>query len=353
MATLLSTLKPLCAAFHKKTSGDLTVNSVDLFLVAANNARRNAELRHNFELSRVRGTLSIDGVSGGSLANVVLDETLPGSVVVSGATSPTTANGTYQLSGTFNSKPLYSKLDSASSAVSYFLFYQTIGTDGWEICTTNDFPDHGSDPSKFFLASTATSPIGLTLVGSSSFTGNALVSAGSVYSSLKEIVAVTRLRNDQSETPLDFTRQDIAIERERTELEFDDDERGTWRYPSDAQIEARTGTPSLVQRGRKLFIYPTDNEVDSPVDVIIYGYGMLADYATANLTDAVPTDFFVEWGSEYLQWAIICELNFYFKTYVPRTEGNLSPPEQAREKAWRDLLLWDTYQVDSNVTRSR
>lgn len=352
MATnTLATLKPLCAAFHKKTAGDLTVNSVDLFLVAANNARRKAELRHNFEFSRVKGTLSIDGTSGASLADVVLDEGVPGSILATATTLPNSFDGTYLRGGTFNDKPVYF-LFSTTAATSTVLFYQTIGTDGWEITRLQDFPDHAIAAGKYFLASTADTPKNLTLVGDG-LLGDMSLTAVSSFRAFKEVVAASRLRDDGSDSPLDFTRHDIAMEAERTELEFCDDNRGAWRYPSDAQIEARTGHPALVQRGQRLHIYPTDTEISDPIDIVLYGYGWLADYESGDLTDTTPSDFLLEHGSEFMQWAIICELNFYFKTFVQREEGNLSAPEQAKEMAWRELFVWDTYQVDSNLTRSR
>lgn len=57
-------LKATCAAYHQKEPEDMIVGATDLFLTAANNARRLAEKRHNFEAAWVRGTLSIDYQNG-------------------------------------------------------------------------------------------------------------------------------------------------------------------------------------------------------------------------------------------------------------------------------------------------
>lgn len=252
----LFSLKDVCALLVGKTSADLTTGSTDLFLVAANNARRNAELRHNFEYSRITALVDINGADGASL-------------------------------------------------------------------------DNGANISSYL---------------------------GDTYSfvKIKEIVAVMRRRPDGTYIPLDFARADIPIERDRTELEFSDNLFPYLRYPSDAQINARGSSSSIIQRGRSLYIYPVYID-QSPTTwrVLIEGYGWLNNYEDVGNVDDAPQDFFVEYGATYLQWAIVCELNMYFRQFVSRQEGNLSPPEKERDAAWHDLLIWDTYQIDSNTTRSR
>lgn len=243
----LATLKSVCATYHAKTTGDLTVDSVDLFLVAANNARRNAELLHNFEDARVQATLVIDGVTGGALTAAVFD--------------------------------------------------------------------YGGD---------------------------------AMFSGIKEIVGIGRVSDGGSVVPLDFANPSVLAERDRTEIELSADYWFGNRYPSDRDLQVRGSSSSLIQRGDSIFVYPASNATSTPLSVTIEGYGWLKDYATT-----ADTDFFVQYGHRFLQWSIINELNYLFKTFVPRTEGNLSAPEKERDMAWRDLLLWDTYKVNSNMTRSR
>lgn len=64
--TLLE-IKTTAANYLDTTVADLTVNGIDLFLVAVNQVRRQAELLHNFEFSRSLVTVFVDGVTGGSL----------------------------------------------------------------------------------------------------------------------------------------------------------------------------------------------------------------------------------------------------------------------------------------------
>lgn len=339
----LANLKAVCAAYHKKTIDELTQNGVDLFLVAANNARRNAELRHNFEFARVLASLDIAVPLGGSLADATVSESS----------------------------------------------------------------------------------------GYGTFVG------------IREVVAVTRESSAGYQLPVDFTRADMALERERTILDQDSDCWPVNRYPSDADLLRRGGYGGVVQRGSRLFIYPAPQDsANGPVSVVLQGYGWLADYlatdlvptgtivtgtltpnaigtftfvgvgdntyntyarfgadpyisyisggfwriarmggstnalwtgpaataspvgsyiagsgatgtATVALSAASSPDFFLLYGASYLQWEIIIELNYYFKSFVPRQEGNLASPEKQRDASWNAFLEWDSYQVDSNVTKYR
>lgn len=60
------------AAYLNKSREDLTVNSVDLGLMAMNQVRQLAELSNNFEFKRALATVVVDGVTGGSLEDAVL-----------------------------------------------------------------------------------------------------------------------------------------------------------------------------------------------------------------------------------------------------------------------------------------
>jgi len=344
---ILSTLKKVCAAYHQVATATLTVDGVDLFLIAANNARGNAELLHNFELARVQASLSIDGETGADLSTAVFLNT-KNSVIVSGTLSPD-ATGTYNLIGNFSGYPCYYK----ESPVAYFLYYNP-GNSRYVI---NPILSITTLAAGWLPATALTTPIG-SFVGTgafSGFTGTATTAYGGsqAWSSIKEVIAVQRTNVDGILVPLDFTRADIAIERDRYELEMSEEYEPYRRYPSDAALLQRGTNGTIVQRGTKLHVYPINAITSTPLQVTLEAYGLLADYTATSLTDVVATDFFLQYGANFLQWSIICELNFLFRTFVTRQEGNVTSPEKEREKAWRELLLWDTYKVDSNATRSR
>jgi hypothetical protein len=344
----LANLKKICAAYHKVATSALTVDSVDLFLVAANNVRSNAELLHNFELSRVQATLSIDGTTGGALSDAVIGDNTSNTIVVSGTIVPD-VTGNFTQRGLFSGYPFY----ILEGVTPYFIYYNT----GLATYVISAALSTGVVVEGWIPATDITTPIGsfVGTAGLSGITGTATTAYGSTqnWSGIKEVIAVQRTNTDGILVPLDFTRADIPIERDRYELEMSEDYEAYRRYPSDAALLQRGSNGTIIQRGRKLFVYPVDAISSTPLSVTLEAYGRLADYTVANLSDTEPTDFFVEFGATYMQWAIITELNYLFKTFSPRTEGNLSPPEQAREQAWRNLLLWDTYLVDANATRSR
>lgn len=349
----LSQLKAVCAAYHDKTAADLTVNSVDLFLVAANNVRRSAELRHNFELSRVSATLSIDGVEGGALSDAAITNAVGDTCTVTGTLSPA-ITGTYtRMAGvSVNGKAVFLK---SSGTVGILFAYAT----GWALSAslTTLMADVLTGPSNSWtLTSTSVNPAGTyTLQGTNTGTPVITNSGTEDFASIKEVIAVQRTRPDGTLVPLDFTRADIPIERDRYELELSDDFWPAARYPSDAQILSRGSTSTVYQRGRKLFLYPADTTSTEDLEVTLECYALLNDYVAADLNDSTPSDFFVEFGAAFLQWSIILELNHYFHTFVPRQEGVLPPgsPQALAEQGWQDLLLWDSFMVDANSTRSR
>lgn len=344
---ILSTLKSVCAAYHKQATSALTSNGVDLFLVAANNVRRNkGELLHNFEYARCVATLDVNGVTGGNLDDAVIANNDATTVVVTGTLSPNLV-GSYTRQGLFSGYDLFIL---AGATPAFLYFNATLAT--YILSTTLST---GSVANAFIPSPIQTTYLG-TFVHGGTYTGTATIVGGDagVFSKVKEIVAVSRMRPDGTYIPLDFTRSDIPIERDRTELEFSDNLFPYLRYPSDARINARGTSSSMIQRGRRLEIHPfyAGNE-DTTFNVRLECYGLLNDYTATDLSDTQPSDFFVEYGAEFMQWSIINELNYLFKTFVPRTEGNLAPADAKAADAWRDLLLWDTYQVDANSTRSR
>lgn len=337
-------LKTLCAVYHKKTAADLTIESVDLFLVALNNALRNAQLLHSFELSRVSATLAIDGATGGALADAVIS----GAVSEIFTVTSTAAAGNYTRQGSFSGYPLY----VLAGATTYFLFYNAdaatyvIST----ILTT------GALTTGWVPATDLTQPTGSYSTNVGGTTGTATVALASVatWAGLKEVVAIRRSNVDGTTVPLDFTRADIPIERDRTHRELNDYYDPRERYPSDADILNSGDNTSIIQRRGTLFIYPTPTVVSSDdLNVVLEAYAWLPTIDAVGTSAAADPNFLLTYGADWLQWSIIEELNYRFQTFVPRTEGNLGTPTDLKNEAWRNLLLWDSYMIDSNATRSR
>jgi hypothetical protein len=341
----LAKLKKRCAALLNVASADFTVDSEDIFLGAANNAITNAQLLHNFEASRVLATLSVDGVTGGRLSDAVVAGNTNETLTVTGTLSPD-ATGTYIRQGEFSGYPLY----ILEGSTPFFIFYNSnLATYVLDSTLTTGAPSN-----YWLIAPDALSAVGAyTAAGTN--TGTATVASASVaaWNGLSEIVAIYRNNAEGALVPLDFTRPDIAIERDRYELEMSEEYEPYRRYPSDAALLDRGSNGTLILRGNTLYLHPPATTSSDDFEVYLEGYGRLAEYTATSLSLSTEQDFLLTHGATFMQWSIIHELNFLFKTFVPRTEGNLNPPEREREKAWRDLILWDTYLVDANSTRSR
>lgn len=65
-------LKAIVAAYFEKTVSDLTVNTVDLGLVALNNARKTIEKQRDWFYQQIRGQLLVDPTNGAQLGNMAV-----------------------------------------------------------------------------------------------------------------------------------------------------------------------------------------------------------------------------------------------------------------------------------------
>ncbi len=334
----LSDLEYSCAAILDVAVADFTISGKNAFLVAANNARKNAELRHNFEYARVTASLDIDGETGGDLVDATIEDGV-NVFTMTGTLSPN-ITGVWVKTGNFNGLPTFMLIQDSA-------IFTLVFDSAWTIFMVGDDAVQWTGPA-------TNSPAGTyTPTAPNTGTGTATYSA-SPFTLIREVIAVSRAREDGSLIPLDFARADIPIERDRTELEFQDSLYPYLRYPSDADVQSRGSSASIIQRRQTLFVYPHFNMTDAqPLSVQLEAYAWLQDYTAANLTNIVPDDFLVEHGFRYLQWAIVCDLNYIFRRFVSRQEGNIPMPQAERDLAWRDLVAWDAYMVDSNTTRSR
>ncbi len=325
----LSDLQNAVAIYHQKQTTDFTINGVDMFLLTANSVRKQAEQLHNFELSRCRATLDIDGVTGGALKDVVFVDPIAERTVTDGVTNATTR--VTSATANFQNPRDFGATMSGSDIVA-----------GTRIIAIN------SATSVDVWPTTAGPDTGLTItIGSN------------VFASVKEVVAVQRRRKDGRLVPMDFTRSDIPIERDRWVHELRDDMWPEIRYPSDAQVINRDGRSTIIQRRDKLFVYPawTPPIASNPLHVHLECIGWLFDYTDDSYNDTVPSDFLLEFGWEFLKWEIILQFNPIFSTFVPRQEGNVGNSfkdlTKLRDDAWTKLIEWDSNMIDNNVTRSR
>lgn len=109
----------------------------------------------------------------------------------------------------------------------------------------------------------------------------------------------------------------------------------------------------LVQQGQTLFLYPdaTTTSAQSPFPVVLDVIRYWPEYDDTQLR--LPNvDWLMEFGDSFIKWSAVCQLNTFSKEFVPRQEGNVGPPTDLRDEAWKDLLAWDAQLVttgDSSV----
>lgn len=340
-------LKTIVANYHQKGVLDLTQNGVDMFLSTVNQLRQQAELRHNFEYCRCRALLNVDGVTGGSLDNAVIFE--PEGQVSVVSTDPT-VTGTYDQLQVFNGYWAY-----FSSALTMYIYYNSFYN---SYIISNALVD-GVASTVWKPAVNSIIPWGTYLHITNSSTP-ATATFVSEFAKVREVVACQNVASDGTLYPLDFTRADIPIERDRFEVELDNQYWPERRYPSDASIVARMNQATLIQRRRKILLYPACTNVvpTQPLSVQLEAYGQIIDWAETDFDDGAPEpNWFLLNGYNWLKWASIYELNPLYSTFVPRQEGNVNNDAKAliayREEAWQAFLSWDDYQIDSHTTRSR
>lgn len=343
-------LKNIVAAYLNKAAADLTINGVDLFLDAANNASMWAQQNHNFEFTRVRASIFVDGVLGTPLAQAIIDDDTLEQVTVTGTLSPNVV-GNWVENGMWGNYTLY--VFPNANAPTTYLYYST-NYSKWVVSTTLT---NAALTNYWSQNSASTSALGVyTAHGTNT---GALTVAHAEFSSwngIKEIKGILRQNANGTYVPIDFARADIPIERDRTVRELSDNFWPWNRCPSDADILNIRGDATVIQRRQSLFIYPTPVGVvpsTTPIPFILEAYAWLAPYTSLGLTGAADPDFLWTYGAEWLKWKIVHELNYIFKFFVPRTEGNLPSPTDMAQSAWQNLVDWDAYMVDSNTTRSR
>ena len=71
----IGTIKSVAAGYLQKAPADFVVNGVDLLLVALNNARKKAELLHDFNANRVNAQIQVDPTNGVDISTAVLKGT--------------------------------------------------------------------------------------------------------------------------------------------------------------------------------------------------------------------------------------------------------------------------------------
>lgn len=322
-------IKVAVATYFKTTVADLTQNGQDLFLVAANHVRRQAELGHDFEFSRKLVTLTVDGEVGGSLDDAVIYGT---STAVNSKT--VIEAGLFDSDG--NLRPVEwttvaeglerQRLDNPHNAPRY-------PTDGWYESGPNGFGRFelaGSSVYRFPKDADHDFTLGLE-----------------VYTMADDWTGVTPTATVTGGNHAGvYTQNGVAY-----------------------------GSPFFTLGGNMLFYDPialgwflSDQSASAQFEVQTADYYKLitsssqtpaGTYTAVGLpgTPVVTTtslsDVWTTHGAEYLMWGVIVHLNYYYKEFVARQEGNLGSPERLRDEALASFIAWDAYRFEQNRRHGR
>jgi hypothetical protein len=242
VANLLE-IKTAVANYFEKVVADLTVNSQDLFLFAANQVRRQAELTHDFEFQRKLVTISVNGVTGGSL----------------------------------------------SSAVLY---------------GTNTAAD------------------------------------------IKSVIDCGLFDTNGNFRPVEWTTVAEGLERQRG-----DNRTVSPRYPTDDWFVSQpNGVNRFEFTGDTVYRFPKDATNNFTLGMEVYTFW--SDWTASDLS-APTTDTWTKYGAQFLQWATIVQINYLFKSFVFRQEGNLNPPDKLADSGLASFIEWDAYRLEENRRHGR
>lgn len=331
-------IKITVASLLNKTLADLTVNGQDLFLIAANQARSSAELAHDFEFNRQLLTLTVDGVTGGDLEDAVLYGTATTADIK-------TVVDLCQIDVDGNLRPI------EWTTVSESLERQRAENPQFLI----RYPSDGQIQA---------APRGLPRL---------VVRNGNIYRFPLD-AATSNNYNIGIEAytmQADWTASNLGIETHRaTGVGVLPDITGDYSmvgfsgiYPIYVQYGSDTRFYALAYNGARYIVIASSQgtwQQDTPSATSpdgtyspVGGSGAVNTFTMATITVASSSDIWTTKGADYLQWQTIVILNHRFKTFVPRTEGNLPPPSALAQQALQELIEWDAAKFDANRRHGR
>lgn len=180
----------------------------------------------------------------------------------------------------------------------------------------------------------------------SSSTGAALSSAvlfgTSTAVKVKSILNCGILGDDGTIRPIDLRRRDSVMAEIRKVNRVEPwDSLG--RYPAQDAEHLAIGIREVMQWGDQVMLRPM-LETGS-ITLVMEAYTNMPDYDTTG----TYTDFFTDFGHNFLVWQSIVELNHFYKEFIPRQEGNLMPPDKMAATYLQQLINWDIYLITEGV----
>jgi len=109
-------------------------------------------------------------------------------------------------------------------------------------------------------------------------------------------------------------------------------------YPHEPWTE-HTREPQAICTGEFITVEPPGDTA-----ITVDGNVWLPEY-----TKCTDTDQILQNGFDFMMWQSIVEVNHMLLKFVPRQEGTIAPPTQARDVALESLIVWDSTRHDGNL----
>jgi hypothetical protein len=338
--TLLE-LRSTLAAYLQKTLPALTVNGVDLSILALNQVRREAEMLHDFEFSRRHVTITIDAIDGGTMLDAILEGS-PAcdvkSVIECGVydddfnvhpvewtTVAESLERQRQIKPGFG--PRY-PADWEATTGYYDVGLQRIAICGDDIWMVPKGGAHKLIDLEFEVYA---------------FTPDWSATSDSVL--FKEMAGAVVLNQDTywpygiyNARPfyLNFLSGPPSVMKALWYSLAG----GQWRVS--AVTDVGKEPPTLVN-------YQSMNATAQLPGGSYVGHGTLSNAGIAEVTNgSALTDIWLKHGAQYLLWAGVTQVNHLCKEFVFRQEGNLPPPEKLAEVSLENFRQWDAFKYEQD-----
>lgn len=330
MSTLV-TLKSRAAAILERDVADFTVNGVDLWLEAANDAKRNASMNHDFNFQRKLLTLTVNSATGGSLDDAVIQGTATGVDL-----KTIIEMGNFDTYGNFRpvmwtteemgqelmrqENPFYGiRYPTDAQALSWPLGQRRLVIRGdsifnWPIADVPVYDQVIGIEAYVFDSEwdSINSSTTITVTGTLNPDLTGIYSRSGTLNALPFFVKTT-------------------VDGEPLSFIFADSEGDSWDI-AQAVIPGPTN-----------FFGRNDLTVDGPEGV----YTANGTYTgTATVVNNTANDPWLTKGSQYILWQSIIELNKRIRSFVPRQEGNLGEPQAMSDAGLAAFISWDIFKYE-------
>lgn len=330
-------LKTKIASFHGKSLSDLTVNGEDLGLAALNQVRLTAELQHDFNFQRKLLTVSVNTATGGSLDTAVLYGTATLAKI-----KTIVDVGLFDQFGNF--------IPQEWTTVAEGLARQRATNPG----TVVRYPTDGQ------VLSGPSGQRRFTVVNDKIYTwpraetGETITVGIEAYIFSDDWEGTTTIAVTGATGDTDFNTTYYLVGAYNG--------KGLWVNvnPLTAANDGSVGR-MLWWKETGFWVMSTGNDFNglgtnnyasvsssatTPGGLTFVGAGtvhgtIVAGAATSSISST--NDVWTLRGNQLLEWGAIIQLNYRFKTFVSRQEGNVAPPAELMQQGLQALLDWDVF----------